>query len=145
MLGEDHPTTLAVRANLATALKDAGRLEEAIVALEALLVDYRRVLGEDHPTTLAASQLPGDGTLALEHSGEDNLLLSVLGTLRARRDHHWCQPVGATAVDFNGMAAIIRSSTAIRIETTVPTGATRPITVKTPLGAATSSGPFGVT
>jgi hypothetical protein len=53
---------------------------------------------------------------------------------------------GATAVDFNGTAAVISSDAATEITTTVPANATTgPVTATTPGGTATSPSPFTVT
>lgn len=52
VLGEDHPSTLAARHNLAYAYRAAGDLGRAIPLSEATLEDSRRVLGEDHPLTV---------------------------------------------------------------------------------------------
>ena len=54
VLGEDHPDTLTLRSNLASAYQDAGRLAEAIPLMERTLTDRERVLGEDHPRTLTS-------------------------------------------------------------------------------------------
>ena len=66
VLGDDHPNTLAVRANLASALADSGRVEDAIEQLQLLLADLVRVLGDDHPSTLAVR---GNLASAVAHSG----------------------------------------------------------------------------
>ena len=55
MLGADHPHTLASRANLAHAYRQAGRLARALPLYERTLADWKRVLGPDHPRTLRAS------------------------------------------------------------------------------------------
>ncbi|MFD1115671.1 tetratricopeptide repeat protein [Sphaerisporangium aureirubrum] len=52
VLGEDHPSTLTSRDNLAFVLWALGRLEEAEAEHRAVLAVRRRVLGEDHPSTL---------------------------------------------------------------------------------------------
>jgi tetratricopeptide (TPR) repeat protein len=54
VLGEDHPSTLTARNNLAGAYQDAGDLGRAIPLLQQTLTDSVRVLGEDHPDTLTA-------------------------------------------------------------------------------------------
>ncbi|MFF8813878.1 tetratricopeptide repeat protein [Streptomyces pactum] len=54
VLGEDHPTTLSSRNNLAHAYASAGDLVRAIPLYEQNLADRVRVLGEDHPTTLSS-------------------------------------------------------------------------------------------
>ncbi len=51
ILGADHPDTLTTRANLASWLAEAGRVDEAIGQFEALLNDCLRVLGPEHPVT----------------------------------------------------------------------------------------------
>ncbi|MFD3917857.1 FxSxx-COOH system tetratricopeptide repeat protein [Streptomyces sp. NPDC058595] len=50
--GEDHPSTLVSRNNLASAYRAAGDLERAIPLYEQTLTDSIRVLGENHPDTL---------------------------------------------------------------------------------------------
>ena len=52
VLGDTHPDTLAARHHLATAYRDAGRLDEAIPLFERTLADRERVLGDTHPDTL---------------------------------------------------------------------------------------------
>ncbi|WP_203959100.1 tetratricopeptide repeat protein, partial [Sphaerisporangium siamense] len=65
VLGEDHPTTLTSRNNLAHAYQLAGQLDKAISLYEQTLTDRRRVLGEDHPTTLTSrNDLAGAYTMA---------------------------------------------------------------------------------
>ncbi|MFE4612008.1 tetratricopeptide repeat protein, partial [Streptomyces niveus] len=51
VLGEDHPSTLTSRNNLAYAYESAGDLGRAIPLYEQTLTDSVRLLGEDHPTT----------------------------------------------------------------------------------------------
>ncbi|MFF3419637.1 FxSxx-COOH system tetratricopeptide repeat protein [Streptomyces sp. NPDC002698] len=53
-LGDDHPSTLTSRNNLASAYESAGNLGRAIPLYEQTLTDRVRVLGEDHPDTLAS-------------------------------------------------------------------------------------------
>ena len=55
LLGPDHPHTLAARANLAYAYRQAGWLAKAIPLYERTLADWRRLLGPDHPRTLRSS------------------------------------------------------------------------------------------
>ncbi len=52
VLGAEHPSTLTVRANLASAYQDLGRHEEAVALLQRTLLDSERVLGAEHPSTL---------------------------------------------------------------------------------------------
>ena len=52
--GPDHPDTLTSRNDLATAYRDAGRLDRAVPLYERNLADRERVLGETHPDTLAS-------------------------------------------------------------------------------------------
>ncbi|MEV7297775.1 FxSxx-COOH system tetratricopeptide repeat protein [Streptomyces microflavus] len=54
MLGKDHPDTLSVRNNLASAYESAGDLGRAIPLYEQTLADRVRALGEDHPSTLSS-------------------------------------------------------------------------------------------
>ncbi|MFE5653936.1 tetratricopeptide repeat protein, partial [Streptomyces cyaneofuscatus] len=56
-LGEDHPSTVLARANLAVSYWQAGRIEEAIELLERVVADRERLLGEDHPDTVNARQV----------------------------------------------------------------------------------------
>jgi tetratricopeptide (TPR) repeat protein len=53
-LGADHRDTLASRNNLALAYLDAGRVSDAITALEETLRTQERVLGPDDPETLGS-------------------------------------------------------------------------------------------
>ena len=53
-LGDNHRDTRASRANLATMLREAGKLPEASFLHELLYEDCHRMLGPDHPDTLAA-------------------------------------------------------------------------------------------
>ncbi|MFE7077726.1 tetratricopeptide repeat protein [Streptomyces sp. NPDC057620] len=52
VLGDDHPSTLASRNNLAYAYESAGDLGRAIPLYERTLDERERVLGDDHPSTL---------------------------------------------------------------------------------------------
>ena len=53
-LGPDHPSTLTARDNLASAYRDAGRVDEAIPLFEQNFEDRTRILGPRHPDTLTA-------------------------------------------------------------------------------------------
>ncbi|MFJ6672976.1 tetratricopeptide repeat protein [Actinosynnema sp. NPDC091369] len=50
--GPEHPSTLTVRNNLATAYESAGDAGRAVELCEAILASRERVLGPDHPDTL---------------------------------------------------------------------------------------------
>lgn len=52
IVGPDHPSTLMVRANLASAYQSLGRNAEAVELLERTLIDSERILGPDHQSTL---------------------------------------------------------------------------------------------
>ena len=54
VLGPDHPDTLISRNYLATAYRDAGRLDEAIDLHRQTLADQERILGPDHPSALVS-------------------------------------------------------------------------------------------
>ncbi|MGW4961395.1 tetratricopeptide repeat protein [Nonomuraea sp. NPDC004186] len=51
-LGEEHPSTVSTRSNLALVLGDLGCLEEAEDEVRAVLEIFYRALGEEHPSTL---------------------------------------------------------------------------------------------
>jgi tetratricopeptide (TPR) repeat protein/cellulose biosynthesis protein BcsQ len=53
-LGEDHPDTLASKTNLADALCQQGRLDEAQFLDECIVEARARILGSEHPDTLSA-------------------------------------------------------------------------------------------
>jgi tetratricopeptide (TPR) repeat protein len=53
-LGAEHPDTLASRSNVAVALRDLGRLEEAEAEHRAVLEIMTRLLGAEHPDTLTS-------------------------------------------------------------------------------------------
>ena len=95
---DDELGQLHLDALRATALAGAGRVGEAIVALEALLADRLRVLGPDHPDTLStrahlAAQVAGAGRVGEAITAFEALLadqMRVLGpdhpnTLTTRR------------------------------------------------------------
>ena len=54
VLGEDHPSTLTSRNNLAGAYRSAGDVGRAITLYEQTFTATVRVLGEDHPSTLTS-------------------------------------------------------------------------------------------
>jgi tetratricopeptide (TPR) repeat protein len=54
ILGPEHPDTLISRSNLASAYKDAGRLDEALALFEQTLADSERLLGPDRTETLTS-------------------------------------------------------------------------------------------
>ena len=54
--GDDHPSTLGSRNNLAGAYESAGQLDKAIPLYETTLTDSQRVLGDNHPDTLTPQQ-----------------------------------------------------------------------------------------
>ena len=56
IFGDDHPSTLAVMANLALDLRALGRVGEADAQHRDVVEKYRRKLGPGHPATVAASQ-----------------------------------------------------------------------------------------
>ena len=66
LLGAEHPDTLTARANLATSYQAAGRTDQAITLLEAVLADTERLLGAEHPDTLTVRQ-----NLAIAQQGTD--------------------------------------------------------------------------
>ena len=51
-MGADHPVTLTVRNNLASAYGSVGRFGEAIELFERVLAERKRLSGADHPDTL---------------------------------------------------------------------------------------------
>jgi serine/threonine-protein kinase len=58
--GKFHPESLRCQDNLAGALRDAGRIQDALALYESTLAARRSVLGEDHPQTLTtANNLAG--------------------------------------------------------------------------------------
>ncbi|MBN1172875.1 MAG: tetratricopeptide repeat protein, partial [Micromonosporaceae bacterium] len=69
VLGEDHPSTLTSRNNLAYAYESAGRLTEAIPLYQQALADRIRVLGEDHPDTVVSRQNLAGAYWSVEQSG----------------------------------------------------------------------------
>ncbi|MET7881283.1 tetratricopeptide repeat protein [Micromonospora profundi] len=54
LLGDEHPSTLTARGNLATSYRMAGRTADAILIEEKVVVDFARLLGDEHPDTLTA-------------------------------------------------------------------------------------------
>jgi len=54
ILGDEHPSTLTARSNLAGSYWSAGRTADAIELQERVLADRVRILGDEHPDTLTA-------------------------------------------------------------------------------------------
>ena len=54
IFGTTHPDTLASRNNLASAYRDAGKLDQAIALFEQNLADRERILGPHHRDTLTS-------------------------------------------------------------------------------------------
>ncbi|MFI7662739.1 tetratricopeptide repeat protein, partial [Micromonospora parva] len=54
LLGDEHPNTLTVHANLAASFNQAGRTTDAITIEEKVAADSARLLGDEHPDTLGA-------------------------------------------------------------------------------------------
>ncbi|MGI5240583.1 tetratricopeptide repeat protein [Dactylosporangium sp. CA-139066] len=67
-LGDDHPDTLTSANDLASGLRLAGALRQAIPLHRRALADLRRVAGDDHPRTLfAVNNLATSLRLAGQH------------------------------------------------------------------------------
>jgi tetratricopeptide (TPR) repeat protein len=99
LLGEDHPHSLALRTQLATAYHLTGRLDEATRMFEQALSGQERVLGADHPETAAArnslalayqdSGRLGEATRLFQQAAADReriLGADHLDTLRSRNN-----------------------------------------------------------
>ncbi|WP_405991840.1 tetratricopeptide repeat protein [Streptomyces sp. NBC_00986] len=107
LFGEDDPSTLSSRNDLAVAYRESGDVVRAVPLYERTLEDCVRVLGEDHPDTLAsrnnlayAYQVSGDVVRAvplLERTLEDRV--RVLG-----EDHP------DTLISRNNLAGAYRES-----------------------------------
>jgi tetratricopeptide (TPR) repeat protein len=54
VLGDEHPSTITARADLASSYWQGGRTGDAIIIEEKVVDDARRVLGDEHPDTLTA-------------------------------------------------------------------------------------------
>ncbi len=52
--GADGVETMAVRGQLASAYRQAGKQKDALASYERLLADRERVQGADHPDTITA-------------------------------------------------------------------------------------------
>lgn len=78
--GEDHPTTLASRNILASALCNAGHFDDAVILLKRITATQLRRLGPKHPITqLSAKKLEStkldaarnNGATAADHEDEE--------------------------------------------------------------------------
>ena len=79
LLGNDHPTCLTIRSNLAGVLYERGMFEEAKEMQQAVLADRTRVLGDKHPDTLIARMNVAAGLMFHGNLGEaEKLLQNVL-------------------------------------------------------------------
>ena len=72
VLGEDHPHTLTLRNNLASAYHAAGRLTEAIMRWQAVCADCLRILGPDHPMTAMVRENLEAAKRELERQEDDS-------------------------------------------------------------------------
>jgi hypothetical protein len=79
VLGVGDPTTLATRANLASALGEIGRTDEAIVEFALLVRDQIRILGLNHSTTLTTR---ANLSLALGETDSLDNVVDLRGTVR---------------------------------------------------------------
>ncbi len=52
VLGEEHPSTLIIMANLASTYRNQGRWKEAEELEVGVMETTKRVLGKEHPDTL---------------------------------------------------------------------------------------------
>ncbi|MER6477123.1 tetratricopeptide repeat protein [Streptomyces filamentosus] len=83
LLGPDHTDTLVSRNNLATALHDLGRYQEAADLHQRNLADSERILGTDHPDTLASRNNLADVQAVLAR--RSRRMPGVIQRLRSRR------------------------------------------------------------
>jgi DNA-binding SARP family transcriptional activator len=130
-LGIRHHDTLELRNQLATWLGDAGRTQEAILALTTLVPDTTAALGPDHPTTLAArgnlgyqwgqAGHPGTAVAMLDdvlcdetrvHGSDSPQVL----TTRTRLVY-WRSKAGDTADEISELEDLVRLCTRIHGET----------------------------
>ncbi|WP_186315492.1 tetratricopeptide repeat protein [Catellatospora sichuanensis] len=81
--GPDHPDTLTSRNNLALALRDMGRWDEALAVQQEVLAARERVLGPDHPDTLTSRN---NLALALRDMGRWDEALAVQQEVLAARE-----------------------------------------------------------
>lgn len=89
-LGPDHPQTFTARRNLAGALRQCGRLIDAIALYEQTLADCERVLGPAHPDTLTSQNSLAGAYRAVGRLGEAIQLFEYTLSERERvlgRDH----------------------------------------------------------
>jgi tetratricopeptide (TPR) repeat protein len=68
-LGEEHPSTLRLRSDLAAAYQATGRIAEAIALGERTLADQERILGTEDPATLTSRN---NLALAYQLAGRDD-------------------------------------------------------------------------
>ncbi len=70
ILGEDHQETLVVLGNIATALEDFGRIDEAIDLHRKIAEKRTLILGENHPQTILARSLLAESLCNAENPEE---------------------------------------------------------------------------
>ncbi|WP_189757333.1 tetratricopeptide repeat protein [Streptomyces eurythermus] len=107
VLGEDHPSTLTSRNNLANAYESAGDLGRAIALYEQTLTDSERVLGEDHPSTLTSrNNLAG----AYESAGDLGRAIPLLEQTLTDRVRVLGEDHPSTLTSRNNLAYAYRSA-----------------------------------
>ena len=94
-LGQDDPTTLATRNNLAQAYSAAGRISEAVALLEATLKLQETKLGPDHPDTLTSVHSLAHALQAGRPTAAEPLFRRALEGYRK-----WQGPDGAVTIDL---------------------------------------------
>jgi tetratricopeptide (TPR) repeat protein len=84
VLGDEHPTTLAVIINLGTLYFEANRIDEALAMREEGMSLSRKIRGAEHPETLAAMQNLAISRSQAGHLDEGIAMMEQVLTIRRR-------------------------------------------------------------
>jgi tetratricopeptide (TPR) repeat protein len=106
--GERHPDTLETRRNLARALRDIGRLDEAIAAFENVLSDSRPLVSADDPDDTLSTR--NGLAIALSRAGRLKEAITVCETVLAGRRGLLGEDHIDTLVTRNNLAITLRKA-----------------------------------
>ncbi len=87
-LGSDHPSTLTTKSNLANALSNHCKYNEALSTYKSVFDVKKKVLGHDHPSTLTTQS---NMALVLSNPGKYSEALKENRKLKSRLHRFACE------------------------------------------------------
>jgi tetratricopeptide (TPR) repeat protein len=83
ILGEQHPDTLRIMANLAVTYGSQGKWDKAVGLEEMVLESRKQILGERHPDTLGAM---ANLAVMYEYQGKYDEAMALQEILQSRKN-----------------------------------------------------------